>query len=140
MAKTLHWQPFQVDKPVFVRTSKPLNYRGRIHKRGSQVKWKELNLPRKTIELHYNQRLLMHDVVKELENTSIGDGLEVLDVSGLHSMIDEYNKRIEKICTSKRMFDNRKIKKSKIAEKQRGILRHWRHTQEDWLVKAEEVK
>jgi hypothetical protein len=38
------------------------------------------------------------------------------------------------------MFDNRKMKKSQLADKQRGLIRSWRRTQEDWLTKAEAVK
>ena len=140
MAKTLNWESFQLDRPVFVRTSVPLKYRGRDFKRGQEVKWKELGLPREKIEQHYNQRLLMHDAVKENSIMSVGDGLEVLDVKGLQSLVDDYNARIEKVCNSKKMFDNRKMKKSLVADKQRGLIRSWRRTQEDWLRKAEEVK
>lgn len=140
MAKTQTWLPFQIDRPVFVRTSVPIKYRGKDFKRGQEVKWKELGLPQKSIEIHYNQRLLMHDPVREDAILAVGDGLEVLDVKGLQSLVDDYNARIEPLCNNKKMFENRKMKKSLVADKQRGLIRSWRRTQEDWLRKAEEVK
>jgi hypothetical protein len=140
MARTQDWLPFQIDRPVFVRTSLPLRYRGRTFKRGQEVKWKELGLPQKDIEVHYNQRLLMHDPDRELALVSVGDGLEVLDVKGLHSLVDDYNDRIKKVCTTKQQYAQRSMKKSQIADKQRGLIRSWRRTQEDWLRKAETAK
>ena len=140
MAKTQAWLPFQIDRPVFVRTTNLITYRGKIFKQGQEVKWKELGLPQRVIETHYNQRFLKHDPQLEATKVSVGDGLEVLDVVGLHSLVSDYNARINVVCDSKTMFDNRKMKKSQLADKQRGLIRSWRRTQEDWLTKAEAVK
>jgi hypothetical protein len=139
MAKTKEWLPFQIDRPVFVRTTLPIKYRGKGFKQGQEVKWKELGLPQRAIEAHYNQRLLKHDTELESAVVSVGDGLEVLDATGLHSLVDDYNKRVDLVCNSKKMFDNRKMKKSLVVDKQRGLIRSWRRTQEDWLRKAEEA-
>tara|TARA_R110000851_G_scaffold1876_2_gene7354 strand:- start:1103 stop:1543 length:441 start_codon:yes stop_codon:yes gene_type:complete len=139
MAKTQEWLPFQIDRPVFVRTTNLINYRGKNFKQGQEVKWKELGLPQKAIETHYNQRLLKHDAELESAVVLVGDGLEVLDATGLHSLVDDYNERIDLVCNSKKMFDNRKMKKSLVVDKQRGLIRSWRRTQEDWLRKAEEA-
>ena len=140
MAKTHEWLPFQIDRPVFVKTSNLITYRGRIFKQGQEVKWKELGLPQKAIEAHYNQRFLKHDAALEATAVSIGDGLEVLDIQGLHTLVSDYNKRVEAVCNSVSMYDNRKMKFSKLADKQRGLIRSWRRTQEDWLSKAEKAK
>lgn len=134
---TRHDMPFQFDRPVFVAK----NFRGRSidWKKQQEFKWKEIGIDEDTVMLLYLQGFIRHD--GELEGTlQVGDGLEVLDIPGLHSLVDDYNKRIKAVTRHNTEFEQRKMKKSTIADKQRGLIRSWRRNFETWLTKAEAVK
>ncbi len=129
--------PFQLDRPVFVKV--PFRARAKDWKKGSEFKWKELGLPEANVTTLYNQDFLYHN--SDLEGAlQVGDGLEVLDVAGLHSLVDDYNKRIKAVVPHQTAFEQKKMKKSQIADKQRGLIRSWRRNFESWLTKAEANK
>ena len=68
------------------------------------------------------------------------DGLEAIDSGGLKQIVDDYNDRLKKVCTVDSHFLRRKCPSSKIATKQRGLIRSWRRNNLDWLEKAEANK
>lgn len=129
--------PLQFELPLFVR--KPFRARGRDWKKNQEFKWKEMSVDRNKVIILYREGFLIHS--SELENKmQVGDGLEALDIVGLHSIVDSYNQRLSKLNLNKTTFEQRKAKKSTLADKQRGLIRSWRRNQEDWLNKAEANK
>lgn len=129
--------PFQLDRPVFVKV--PFKARATQWKKGMEFKWREMGLDTDAVMTLYNHDYLFHNA--DLEgNLQVGDGLEVLDLPGLHSLVDDYNKRIKAMVPHNTAFEQKKMKKSQIADKQRGLIRSWRRNFEQWLTRAEQVK
>ena len=129
--------PFQIDRPVFIRI--PFQMRGKVWDREEHLPWKELNLDQDTIHVLYNSGQLYHSDEQEV-SMKVGDGLEALDSEGLQQIVDDYNDRVKKIVTVQSQFLRRKCPSSKIATKQRGLIRSWRRNNLDWLEKAETNK
>ena len=117
--------PFQFDRPVFVRL--PFDGHKRSFKAGDEFKWKELGVNELRVEILYNKGWLHHNSEMEVK-TKVGDGLEELDVDGLHAVVDTINAKVKAKSQSQADFDKKKCKKSKIADKQRGLIRSWRRT------------
>lgn len=129
--------PFQIDRPVFVRI--PFMMRNKTWDREEHLPWKEMNLDQNTIATLYNSGQLYHSDEQEV-SMKVGDGLEALDSEGLQQIVDDYNDRVKKIVTVQSQFLRRKCPSSKIATKQRGLIRSWRRNNLDWLEKAEANK
>ena len=129
--------PFQIDRPVFIRI--PFQMRGKLWGREEHLPWKEMNLDQDTIHILYNSGQLYHSDTQEV-SMQVGDGLEAIDSPGLQQIVDDYNKRIKAVTATDAIFLRRKCPSSKIATKQRGLLRSWRRNNLDWLEKAEANK
>ena len=115
----------QYDRPVFVKV--PFTGGNREWKRQEHFPWKELSIDKNAVEALYNNDYLYHN--GELEDKAkVGDGLEALDVEALTSVVNSINEKVKAKTTSQAEFDRKKCKKSKIVEKQRGLIRSWRRT------------
>lgn len=121
---TQHRQiPFQYDRPLFVKV--PFTSAGRQLEVQQEFKWREQSSPIEKVEFLYIQGYLYHNA--ELEKTAkVGDGLEVLDLSGLHSLVQTINQKVKSATNSITDFDKQKCKKSQVIDKQRGLIRSWR--------------
>jgi len=115
--------PFQFDRPVFVKQE--FNGGGRDWKRSEHYPWKELSLSSDVVQTLYNNNFLHHNSDLEIK-AKVGDGLEVLDVASLAVLVDTINAKVKAKTNSHAEFTRKKCKKSKILEKQRGLLRSWR--------------
>ena len=117
--------PFQYDRPVFVKI--PFDSKGRTWGLQTHFPWKELSVDKTKAELLYNRGFLYHN--SELESKAkVGDGLEELDVEGLSKLVDSINSKVKAKTNSQADYDRKKCKKSKILDKQRGLIRSWRRT------------
>jgi hypothetical protein len=118
-------EPFQYDRPVFVRI--PFRAQGRDWKKGQELKWKELSLDSDKILILYTQGYLIHST--DLESTlNVGDGLEVMNLASLHSVVKSINDKVRKKIDSDLEFNRKKCKTSQLLDKQRGLIRSWRRT------------
>ena len=129
--------PFQIDRPVFVRI--PFRMRKKTWEREEHLPWKEMNIDQDTVHIMYNVGKLYHSPEQEV-SMQVGDGLEVVDADGLKQIVDDYNVRVKAITKTELEFKRRKCPSSKIADKQRGLIRSWRRNNLDWLNKAEANK
>lgn len=120
---------FQVDQPVFVRATPPgmdyLKFSGKKYKRGDHVKWKEFGLDYDTIKRFMDLRYLHHNTELEIK-MEVGDGLERLDIEQLHTLVDSINEKVQRKTTTKAEFDKHKCRKSKLRDKQIGLIRSFR--------------
>jgi len=117
--------PFQYDRPVFVKIA--FNARNRDWKIQEHYPWRELSSDVNNVQMLYNNGYLYHN--GELEDKAkVGDGLEALDVDALAKVVDSINDKVKAKTTSKAEFDRLKCKKSRILDKQRGLIRSWRRT------------
>ena len=115
--------PFQLDRPVFVK--RPFQSWGRQLKKGDEFKWKEIGVTEEKTLILYREGFIYHNSEFEIER-KVGDGLEELDVAGLHGLVDSINDKVKSKTPSEAEFQKKKCKKSKIVDKQRGLIRSWR--------------
>lgn len=115
--------PFQLDRPVFVKY--PFQSWGRVLQKGDEFKWKEIGVTEEKALILYKQGFIYHNSEFEVE-LKVGDGLEQLDVDGLHGLVDNINVKVKSKTKSDTEFQKKKCKKSKIVDKQRGLIRSWR--------------
>jgi len=115
--------PFQLDRPVFVKY--PFQSWGRVLQKGDEFKWKEIGVTEEKALILYKQGFIYHNPEFEVE-LKVGDGLEQLDVDGLHGLVDNINAKVKSKTKSDTEFQKKKCKKSKIVDKQRGLIRSWR--------------
>mgnify|MGYP001192721097 CR=1 FL=1 len=115
--------PLQFDRPVFVRVE--FTSAGRVWRPKDEYKWKEIGVEERAVLDLYSLGFLHHSSDLEVK-AKVGDGLEALDVTGLHDLVDSINKKVEAKTNSKASFDKMKCKKSKVLDKQRGLIRSWR--------------
>ena len=115
--------PFQLDRPVFVKY--PFQSWGRVLQKGDEFKWKEIGVTEEKALILYKQGFIYHNPEFEVE-LKVGDGLEQLDVNGLHGLVDNINAKVKSKTKSDTEFQKKKCKKSKIVDKQRGLIRSWR--------------
>lgn len=128
---------FQYDRPVFVKV--PFEAHNRKWLQGDHFPWKEMSIDGDTVKILFDNSFLYHS--DELSATmKVGDGLEELDIEGLHQIVEDTNKRVKAIASNERQFINNKMKQSTKADRQRGLIRSWRRNLEDWLIKAEKNK
>ena len=116
---------FQYDRPVFVKV--PFHGSGRKWERQEHFPWKALSVDAETAQMLYNNEYIYHNDTLEVE-TKVGDGLEALDVDALAKVVNSINEKVKAKTTSHAEFDRKKCKKSRIVEKQRGLIRSWRRT------------
>lgn len=117
--------PFQYDRPVFVKI--PFDAQGRKWQLQEHFPWKELSVDQGKAQVLYNNGFLYHN--PELESKAkVGDGLDELDVESLSKLVDSINSKVKAKTNSQADYDRKKCKKSKILDKQRGLIRSWRRT------------
>ena len=117
--------PFQYDRPLFVKV--PFNASKRDWGLQEHFPWKELCLNQDDIQQLYNIEYLYHNSDLETE-TKVGDGLESLNSKALSEVVASINSKVKSKTTSEADYDRKKCKKSKIVDKQRGLIRSWRRS------------
>ena len=114
---------FQHDWPVFVRTRyKKITWKGKEYTYQDHLPWRELNIPEDVIRNWFKAEVVYHDTELE-KQTKIGDRLSEFDQQGLDKLVDAINVVVKRQTNSTNEFQQKKCKKSKIADKQRGLIR-----------------
>ena len=113
----------QKDWPTFVRSRHTtITWKGKQYKYQDHLPWKELHIPEDTIKNWFAVDLLYHDTELE-KQTKVGDRLSEFDQQGLDKLVDAINVVVKRQTNSTNEFQQKKCKKSKIADKQRGLIR-----------------
>ena len=119
----------QTDQPVFVRATPPgmdyLKFAGRKYKRGDHVPWQDLGIDYQIIKRFMDLHFLHHSEEKTVE-AKVGDGLDMMTVEELHTLVDSINAKVKANTTTETAYNKQKCKKSQIRNKQIGLLRSWR--------------
>jgi len=120
---------FQEKSAVFVKI--PITAYGKTWKAGEEFNWitqpcraEDWDKMRLTVASLYNQGKLHHDSAREVQN-KIGDRLGELNTEKLISLVRQVNAIVKRRSTTEKEFQDKRLKQSKIPEKQRGIIRAW---------------
>lgn len=124
-----HQFDFQTDLPVFVRSTPAgmdyIKMSGRKYHVGDHIPWQELGFEYEIIKRFFDLKLFHHNTEKTVESR-VGDGLDMMTYEELESLVDSINAKVKKHTRTEADFNKYKVKKSKIRDKQMGLLRSWR--------------
>jgi len=119
---------WQVDWPVFIK--QPVLANGKNWKRGDHFNWMERGLLQDKVATLYTSGYLYHNAELEVQ-TKVGDRLSELSGKKLETLVNLMNAEVKSRTSSASEFSAKKCKKSKIDDKQRGLIRrflnsnHW---------------
>lgn len=115
---------WQIDWPVFVKM--PFSAFGKDWKFGDHFNWLSHGDPTDEMLLKVSQLYavgyLHHDLTKEVE-VKVGDGLNRMDSAQLEKLVNGLNALVKDNTVSTQEFTEKRCKKSKIDDKQRGLIR-----------------
>jgi len=113
---------WQVDWPVFVKL--PLLADSKNWKRGEHFNWLERGMQQDKIATLYASGYLYHNTELEVQS-KVGDRLSELAGKELETLVNLLNAEVKSRTSSTAEFETKKCKKSKIDDKQRGLVRRF---------------
>lgn len=115
---------FQDSYPVFVRKQAGITYNGKHYKIDKQFPWKEIDCPYETARQLFLSDQIYHNPELEKQN-KVGDRLEELSGKDLKTFVDRVNAHVKAETNSADEYKKKKVKVSRVDEKQRGLIRSW---------------
>ena len=113
---------WQVDWPVFIKM--PISADNRDWKRGDHFNWLERGIDADKVATLYASGYIHHN--KDLEvQTKAGDRLSEMAGKQLETLVNLLNAEVKKRTSSTSEFETKKCKKSKLDDKQRGLIRRF---------------
>ena len=113
---------WQVDWPVFIKM--PVEANGKKWKRGEHFNWLEQSIDQDKVAILYATGYLYHNKELEVQN-KVGDRLSELSGKQLDTLVTLLNAIVKDRTSSANEFNIKKCKKSKIDDKQRGLIRRF---------------
>ena len=113
---------WHVDWPIFVKL--PLLADSKNWKRGEHFNWLERGMQQDKIATLYASGYLYHNTELEVQN-KVGDRLSELGGKQLETLVNLLNSEVKARTSSTAEFETKKRKKSKIDDKQRGLIRRF---------------
>lgn len=116
------YKDLQVAIPVFLKGREEIICQGKTWKQGQHFPWMEMGLDYDTARTWFQMGIIYHN--PELEKqVQVGDRL--VDFSGveLEKLVDAINVIVKDRANSTTEFNKKRCKKSRIDEKQRGLIR-----------------
>lgn len=122
---------WQVDWPVFVK--RPFSAFGKPWRIGEEFNWQlQVGAQEDKIAQLYKSGYIYHN--RDLEvTTKVGDRLSELNSQKLLSLVKLVNKEVQGRTSNDKEYNNKKIKQSKIDEKQRALIRGWLN-RNNWML------
>lgn len=120
---------FQLDWPVFVKI--PFVADGKQLKKGEHFNWVGMhNITEEKVVILYSSGYLYHNRELEVQN-KVGDRLSEMNGPKLDNLVNLLNVVVKDRTSSTTEFERKRCKKSKLDDKQRGLIRrflnanHW---------------
>jgi len=122
---------WQVDWPVFVK--RPFSAFGKPWKIGEEFNWQlQVGAQEDKIAQLYKSGYIFHN--RDLEvTTKVGDRLSELNSEQLLSLVKLVNKEVQSRTSTTKEYNDKKIKQSRIDDKQRGLIRAWLN-RNNWML------
>tara|TARA_R110000823_G_scaffold197175_2_gene328393 strand:+ start:176 stop:604 length:429 start_codon:yes stop_codon:yes gene_type:complete len=114
---------FQLDWPLFVKV--PFVADGKQLKRGEHFNWVAMhNVEEEKVSILYSSGFLHHNRELEVQN-KVGDRLSEMNNGQLETLVNLLNTEVKSRTSSASEFERKKCKKSRIDDKQRGLVRRF---------------
>ena len=113
---------WQVDWPVFVKL--PLLADSKNWNRGDHFNWLERGVAEDKVAILYSSGYLHHNTELEVQ-AKVGDRLSELSGKDLDTLVNLLNAEVKARTSSANEYDIKKCKKSKLDDKQRGLIRRF---------------
>tara|TARA_R110000744_G_scaffold121670_2_gene226424 strand:+ start:2155 stop:2577 length:423 start_codon:yes stop_codon:yes gene_type:complete len=113
---------WQVDWPVFVKL--PLLADSKNWNRGDHFNWLERGVAEDKVAILYSSGYLHHNTELEVQ-AKVGDRLSELSGKNLDTLVNLLNAEVKARTSSANEYDIKKCKKSKLDDKQRGLIRRF---------------
>ena len=122
---------WQVDWPVFVK--RPFSAFGKPWKIGEEFNWQlQVGAQEDKIAQLYKSGYVQHN--RDLEvTTKVGDRLSELNSEQLLSLVKLVNKEVQGRTSTTKEYNDKKIKQSRVDDKQRGLIRAWLN-RNNWML------
>lgn len=118
-------EPIQYAQPLFVNDRRsPIIWKGKEFKYNEYFPWQELSVPKEAVTALYNQYKLYHNPALETQQ-KVGDRLSEFEGEKLKTLVRLVNSMVKQRCTTDKEFQQKRIKGSTVADKQRGLIRSW---------------
>ena len=117
-----HYLGLQVDWPLFIKI--PFTADSKNWKKGEHFNWLERSVEESAVATLYASGYLHHNKELEVQN-KVGDRLSEMDSRQLDSLVNLLNAEVKSRTSSTSEFESKKCKKSRIADKQRGLIRRF---------------
>ena len=112
----------QIDWPLFVKM--PLSADGKLWKVGDHFNWLERGIAPDKVASLYATEYVHHNEELTVQN-KVGDRLSEMAGKQLDTLVNLLNAEVKSRTSSNTEFDAKKCKKSKIDDKQRGLIRRF---------------
>jgi len=113
---------WQVDWPVFIK--RPFMADSKTWSQGDHFNWLERSIDADKVATLYASGYIHHN--KDLEvQTKAGDRLSEMAGKQLETLVNLLNAEVKKRTSSTSEFETKKCKKSKLDDKQRGLIRRF---------------
>jgi len=113
---------WQVDWPVFIK--RPFMADSKTWSQGDHFNWLERGIDDDKVATLYASGYIHHN--KDLEvQTKAGDRLSEMAGKQLEALVNLLNAEVKKRTSSTSEFETKKCKKSKLDDKQRGLIRRF---------------
>jgi len=113
---------WQVDWPVFIKI--PVSSAGKNWKRGEHFNWLEQSIDPDKVASLYTSGYLYHNKELEVQN-KVGDRLSEFSSKQLDTLVSLLNVIVKDRTSSTSEYNIKKCRKSKIDDKQRGLIRRF---------------
>ncbi len=113
---------WQVDWPVFIKL--PVSANGKNWKRGEHFNWLEQSIDQDKVASLYASGYLYHNKELEVQN-KVGDRLSEFSSKQLDTLVSLLNVIVKDRTSSTSEYNIKKCRKSKIDDKQRGLVRRF---------------
>ena len=120
----------QIDWPLFVKM--PLNSDGKLWKVGDHFNWLERGIAADKVVSLYATNYVHHNETLAVQN-KVGDRLSELAGKQLDTLVTLMNVEVKKRTSSNTEFEAKKCKKSKLDDKQRGLIRRFLNSNH-WII------
>ena len=117
-----HYLGLQIDWPLFIKI--PFTADSKNWKKGEHFNWLERSIEESAVATLYASGYLHHNKELEVQN-KVGDRLSEMDSRQLDSLVNLLNAEVKSRTSSTSEFESKKCKKSRIADKQRGLIRRF---------------